>query len=168
MTPKDRTFYHLIRSLDWIKPEHLEIKKLYINQLKFAEKYIKKLNEAKSIFDKIDCINNAYVTMNNTVKFISGKNEDAGTDELTPLFQYVLIKSQPDRLVSNINYIKTFLSEEDMIGPKGFYLSQLESASSFISGIDFKQLNMNEKEFNQKKFDSLEKYKKEKEIEKGK
>ena len=168
MTPKDRTFYHLIRSLDWIKPEHLEIKKLYINQLKFAEKYIKKLNEAKSIFDKIDCINNAYVTMNNTVKFISGKNEDAGTDELTPLFQYVLIKSQPDRLVSNINYIKTFLSEEDMIGPKGFYLSQLESASSFISGIDFKQLNMDEKEFNQKKFDSLEKYKKEKEIEKGK
>ena len=163
MTPKDRTFFYLIRSLDWIKPEHLEIKKLYINQLKFAEKYIKKLNESKSIVDKIDCINNAYVTMNNTVKFISGKNEDAGTDELTPLFQYVLIKSQPDRLISNINYIKTFLSEEDMLGPKGFYLSQLESASSFISGIDFKQLNMDEKEFNQKKLDSIEKYKKEKE-----
>ena len=162
MTPKDRTFFYLTKSLDWIKPEHLEIKKLYVNQLKFAEKYIQKLDEAKSVYDKIDCINNAYVTMNNTVKFISGKNEDAGTDELTPLFQYILIKSHPEKLVSNINYIKTFLSEEDMLGPKGFYLSQLESASSFISGIDYKQLNMDEKEFNQKKLDSIEKYKKEK------
>ena len=160
ISTKDRTFLYLTRSLDWIKPEHLEINKLYVNQLKFAEKYIKKLNDSKSLFDKIDCINNAYVTMNNTVKFISGKNEDAGTDELTPLFQYVLIKSQPDKLISNINYIKTFLSEEDMLGPKGFYMSQLESASSFISGIDYKQLKIDEKEFNQKKLDSQNKYKK--------
>lgn len=96
--------------------------------------------------------------MNNTVKFISGKNEDAGQDELTPLFQYVLIKSQPERLFSNINYIKTFLSEEDLIGPKGFYMSQMESASSFISEIDYKQLNMNENEFKQKKAESSKKY----------
>jgi hypothetical protein len=157
-TAEDQKFLDLTRSLDWILPEHLEIKKLYVNQLKFAEKYIKKINEAKSVFDKIDCINSAYVTMNNTVKFISGKNEDAGQDELTPLFQYVLIKSQPERLFSNINYIKTFLSEEDLIGPKGFYMSQMESASSFISEIDYKQLNMNETEFNQKKEESIKKY----------
>lgn len=157
-TSEDQKFLDLTRSLDWILPEHLEIKKLYVNQLKFAEKYIKKINEAKSVFDKIDCINSAYVTMNNTVKFISGKNEDAGQDELTPLFQYVLIKSRPERLFSNINYIKTFLSEEDLIGPKGFYMSQMESASSFISEIDYKQLNMNETEFNQKKAESSKKY----------
>jgi hypothetical protein len=157
-TSDDQKFLDLTRSLDWILPEHLEIKKLYVNQLKFAEKYITKINEAKSVFDKIDCINNAYVTMNNTVKFISGKNEDAGQDELTPLFQYVLIKSQPERLFSNVNYIKTFLSEEDLIGPKGFYMSQMESASSFISEIDYKQLNMNETEFNQKKAESSKKY----------
>ena len=155
---EDKKFLELTKSLDWILPEHLEIKKLYVNQLKFAEKYIKKIDEAKSVFDKIDCINSAYVTMNNTVKFISGKNEDAGQDELTPLFQYVLIKSQPDRLFSNINYIKTFLSEEDLIGPKGFYMSQMESASSFISEIDYKQLNMSETEFNQKKEESIKKY----------
>ena len=167
-TPEDKKFLKLTRSLEWILPEHLEIKKLYVNQLKFAEKYIKKINEAKSVFDKIDCINSAYVTMNNTVKFISGKNEDAGQDELTPLFQFVLIKSQPERLFSNINYIKTFLSEEDLIGPKGFYMSQMESASSFISEIDYKQLNMNEAEFNQKKAESLKKYENENENSKKK
>ena len=130
---EDKNFYNLTRSIRWITPENLEIKKLYVNQLEFAEQYIRDMNEAKSVFDKLDCIHNAYVTMNNTVKFISGKNEDAGQDELTPLFQYVLIKAQPKRLISDINYIKSFLSEADQIGPKGFYVSQMESASSFIS-----------------------------------
>jgi hypothetical protein len=68
------------RTLGWIQPEHLEIKKLYVNQLKSAEKYISKMNEAKSVFDKLECIQNAFVIMNNTIKFISGKNENAGQD----------------------------------------------------------------------------------------
>ena len=155
---KDVEFTKVTRELSWIKPEHLEIKKLYVNQLKFAENYIKKINEAKSVFEKLDCINNAYVTMNNTVKFISGKNEEAGQDELTPLFQYILIKAQPERLLTNINYIKSILSEEDLIGPKGFYVSQLESASDFILKINHNQLKMTEEEFNKNKAESLRKF----------
>ena len=37
-TEKDIKFYENIRKLEWIKPEHLEIKKLYVNQLQLAEK----------------------------------------------------------------------------------------------------------------------------------
>ena len=154
-TDEDQKFFNLTRSLEFLTPEHLEIKKLYVNQLKFAEKYMQRMTESKSVFDKLDCIQNAYVAMNNTVKFISGKNEDAGQDELTPLFQYVLIKSKPERLISDINYIKSFLSEADQIGPKGFYVSQMESASSFISDLDHKQLNMSKEEFEEKKLESL-------------
>ena len=152
----DTSIQNITRSLEWIQPENLEIKKLYVNQLKFAEKYINRINEAKSVFDKLDCIQNAYVIMNNTVKFISGKNENAGQDEFTPLFQYILIKSQPERLCSNINYIKCFLSEVDLMSQNGFYLSQMESASSFILNIKGKDLKMDENEFEQKR----EKYKK--------
>ena len=158
---KDIKFYENTRKLEWIKPEHLEIKKLYVNQLKFAEKYIKRMDKAYSAFDKINCINNAYVTMNNTVKFISGKNEEAGQDELTPLFQYILIKAQPKFLFTNINYIKCLLSENDLMGPRGFYVSQMESASSFIFDITHTQLNMNEEEFYLKSKNALDKYNKE-------
>ena len=139
------------RSLEWIQPEHLDIKKLYVNQLKFAEKYLNKMNEAKSIYDKLDCVQNAYVIMNNTVKFISGKDENAGQDELTPLFQYILIKSQPERLSTNINYIKCFLSEAESIGRNGFYVSQMESACAFILNIKSSDLKMNDEEFNKKR-----------------
>ena len=156
---KDLKFFEITRDLEWIQPEHLEIKKLYVNQLKFAEKYIKQIDKEKSVFDKLECIHNAYVTMNNTVKFISGKNEDAGQDELTPLFQYILIKSQPEKIYTNIFYIKSILSEADLIGPKGFYVSQMESASDFISQIDYNTLKMGKEEFDNKKEQSRKKYK---------
>ena len=155
---RDSDFLKLTKMLDWIQPEHLEIKKIYVNQLKFAENYIKKMCDAHSVSDKIECINNAYVIMNNTVKFISGKNEEAGQDELTPLFQYVLIKSQPERLITDINYIKSLLSEEDLMGPKGFYVSQLVSASDFIKDLTYNQLKIDKTEFDQKKKESALKY----------
>lgn len=160
----DKNFYRDTRKLEWIKPENLEIKKLYVNQLKFAEKYIIRLDKAYSVFDKLDCIKNAYVTMNNTIKFISGKNEDAGQDELTPLFQYILIKSHPEYLVTNINYLKCFLSEDDLIGQKGFYVSQMESAYSFIVNINCSDLKMSKEEFDLKTKQALNKYNQEKKI----
>ena len=150
-TNSDDYIFNITKSLEWIRPENLDIKKLYINQLKFAEKYINRINEAKSVFDKLDCIQNAYVIMNNTVKFISGKNENAGQDEFTPLFQYILIKSQPERLDSNINYIKCFISDADLMGQNGFYFSQMESAKTFIENIKASDLKMDEKEFNEKR-----------------
>ena len=139
------------RTLGWIQPEHLEIKKLYVNQLKSAEKYISKMNEAKSVFDKLECIQNAFVIMNNTVKFISGKNENAGQDEMTPLFHYIIIKSQPERFYTNINYIKCFLSSTDLISKYGFFVTQMESACTYILHIKASDFKMNEEEFNNKR-----------------
>ena len=136
------------RTLGWIQPENLDIKKLYVNQLKSAEKYISKMNESKSVFDKLECIQNAFVIMNNTIKFISGKNENAGQDELTPLFQYIIIKSQPERLHTNINYIKCFLSSTDLISKYGFFVSQMESACTYILNIKGSDFKMDNEEFN--------------------
>ena len=46
----DTDILNATRSLEWIQPENLDIKKLYVNQLKFAEKYINRINDAKSVF----------------------------------------------------------------------------------------------------------------------
>ena len=168
LNEKDIQFYENTQKLVWIKPEHLEFKKLYANQLKFAEKNIQKMINAHSAYDKLECIKNAYVTMNNTVKFISGKKQDAGQDELTPLFQYILIKAKPKNLITNINYIKCFLNESELIGSRGFYVSQMESASSFIININHADLKMSKEEFDSKIKMSWEKYLKEKKNKKEK
>ena len=148
----DLDFYNMTKKLSWISPEHLEIKKVYINQLTNAILWIKKMDEKKSVRDKLFCISSAYNTMNNTIKFSSGKNDDAGQDELTPMFQYIIIKAQPPRIFSNINYIKCFLNDIQLSGELGFLFSQMEIATIFIMNIDYKSLKISEEEFNKKMY----------------
>ena len=144
---EDKNFYEQTKRLNWILPEHLDIKKIYINQLSNAIYWIQKIDEKKSIREKLFCISNAYNIMNNTIKFSSGKNENAGQDELTPIFQYIIIKAQPPRLHSNINYIKCFLDEEQLTGELGFLLSQMESATCFIMNMSYESLKITKDEF---------------------
>ena len=146
----DIKFYEKTLCLDWIEPEQLEIKKIYINQLGYAELCIKKMTEAKSVFDKLDCIKDAHTNMNNTIKFSSGKNDDAGQDELTPIFQYLVIKAHPKRIYSDIHYIKTFLGDTSLRGQEGFLVTQMESATSFIMQIDNERLKMTKEEYDNK------------------
>ena len=146
----DREFYNKTLSLDWIQPEQLDIKKLYVNQLGYAELCIKKMAEARSVFDKLNCIKDAHTNMNNIIKFNSGKNDDAGQDELTPIFQYIVIKAQPKRIHSDINYIKCFLGDATLRGQEGFLVTQMESATSFITSIDHEQLKMDKGEYDKK------------------
>ena len=143
----DIIFYNQTKKLYWITPEHLDIKKIYINQLSNAVIWIKKIDQAKSIRDKLYCISNAYNTMNNTIKFSSGKNDNAGQDELTPIFQYIIIKAQPQRIFSNINYIKCFLDDSGLTGELGFLLTQMESATCFIMDLDYEHLKITKEEF---------------------
>ena len=144
---EDIEFYEKTKCLDWVTPEQLEIKKVYVNQLGFAVMCIRKIDEAKSVFDKLDCIRNAHTNMNNTIKFSSGKNDDAGQDELTPIFQYIVIKAQPKRIFSDINYIKSFLDDSCLRGQEGFLVTQMESAASFISLIDHNHLKLSKEVF---------------------
>ena len=87
---EDYNFYKRTKILEWIRPENLEIKKLFINQLSLAILYIKKMDEEKSVLEKIRCIQNSFTNINNLIKFSGGKDKDAGQDETTPIFQYVV------------------------------------------------------------------------------
>ncbi len=147
---KDDDFYRQTLKLSWIKPEHLDIKKIYINELKFTENYIVKMEEKKSIYEKLNCISEAYDIINNTIKFCSGKNEDAGADDLAPIFQYIIIKARPRRFFSNIYYIKCFMRNEQNRGMYGFFLSQLEFSAEFVNNINHVKVKMSKEEFDKK------------------
>ena len=118
-----------------------------MNQLCFAENSIKKMDKSKSVLDKLNCIRDAHTNINNTIKFSSGKKDDAGQDELTPIFQYIVIKAQPRTIFTDINYIKCFLGDSRLRGEEGFLVTQMESATSFILSLNQEQLKMNKEEF---------------------
>ena len=58
-----------------------------------------------------------------------------------------IIKAQPQRIFSNINYIKCFLDEEQLTGELGFLLSQMESATCFIMNISYESFRITKEEF---------------------
>ena len=139
---EDVQFYNKTLLLDWITPENLEIQQFYVDQLTDAELCIKKFDNAESIFYKLNYIKDAFTNINNNIKYSSGKMEDSGQDEILPIFQYILIRSCPKRMKTNLNYINCFLSEDDYDSQSGYFLSQLESSYTFIMKIGYKELNI--------------------------
>jgi len=155
---EDDKFFYRTKYLDWVTPELLEIKKIYYNQLGFAISCIRKLDEARSLLDKLSLISNAHNSINNTIKFSSGKNEDVGLDEMTPIFQYIILKAHPKRMISNINYMKCFLGDNST-DFWALFLSQIEAAIEYINSIDHIKLNISKEEFDRKYNEAKEKYK---------
>ena len=145
---KDINFFNLTRTLDWVTKEHFGINNIELYQSNYPEKIIDKLEESKSLNEKINYIKCIYKYINSIYKFNTGKEDEIGQDEATPVLQYIIIKSQPKKLISNINFLKIFISEEEVMGDKGFYISQIESAIDFILSINHTHLNMEEELFN--------------------
>ena len=123
----------------------------------FAISCIRKIDEARSVLDKLNLIINAHTSINNTIKFSSGKDDDSGQDEMTPIFQYIILKAHPRRMYSNINYLKCFLGD-NLTDSRGFLLSQIESATSYINNINCDQLKISKNEFEKRYNEAKRKY----------
>ena len=155
---EDIAFYQRTKCLDWVTPEQLDIKTIYTNQLGFAIASIRKIDEARSVLDKLELIICAHNSINNTIKFSLGKEDDSGQDEMTPILQYIILKAHPKRMHSNINFIKSFFGDSNLTDSKGFLLSQIESALSYINNLDYKHLKITKEEFDSKYEKSRKKY----------
>ena len=152
----DFKFYQRTKCLEWVTPEQLDIKRVYFNQLGLAISCIRKMEKAKSVYDKLNLINNAHTSINNTIKFSSGKEQNSGQDEMTPILQYIILRAQPTRIISNINYIKCFLGERTY--SRAFLLIQIQSADSFINNLDYEQLKISKEEFDRQYEKAKEKF----------
>ena len=146
----DDKFYNTTRCLDWITPELLNIKKEYINQLGFAELCLKRMEEAISVSDKLEYINNAVDTIICTVKFSGEEEINVSNDEMIRIFMYILIKAQLKRINSNINYIKCFAENEEIYDKKEELFNLLDNAVINVLKINSNYLKMNNEEFNKK------------------
>ena len=144
----DNNFFTKTKSLSWLTPSKLDIKNISTAQLDYAIRCIQNLEDGKSVNDKLNCIREAHAALNNVIKFSTGSDSDAGQDEITPLFQYIVIQAQPQSIYTNISYIKTFLDESELSGSKGFLVTQIESAISYIEKLDETLLKKKDSELN--------------------
>ncbi|KAI9738946.1 MAG: hypothetical protein M1818_005260 [Claussenomyces sp. TS43310] len=72
---------------------------------------------------------------------------DSSADSFMPLLIYVVLQSNPDHLVSNVQYILRFRNQEKLGGEAGYYLSSLMGAVQFIENLDRTSLTISDEDF---------------------
>src|SRR2546421_3129496 len=72
---------------------------------------------------------------------------DQSADSFVPLLIYVILRANPEHLVSNIQYILRFRNQDKLGGEAGYYLSSLSGAIHFVEHLDRTSLTISDEEF---------------------
>ncbi|EEP80994.1 conserved hypothetical protein [Uncinocarpus reesii 1704] len=78
---------------------------------------------------------------------LAQQGNDTSADSFMPLLIYVVLKANPEHLVSNLQYILRFRNQEKLGGEAGYYLSSLSGAIQFIETLDRTTLTVSQEEF---------------------
>ena len=151
LNEKDKLFRTTCKKLSWLKPENLEIPEEVFSStlLKKAEYHIKKMDNLSTPGGMLDQFGIGVQLINSMFVFMMNqKHAEAG--DLLPLIIYGIINSKPKRMIFNINFIKYFMSENQLLGNIGYNLIQAESSTNYIQNLTGTKLKMDEQEFNKR------------------
>eukprot|EP00946_MAST-07B_sp_MAST-7B-sp1_P003698 g3698.t1 len=151
---RDQQLHDRISSLSFVKFEHLDIVGAETNDdfrlsWQLAMDELRKMNDYKAPRDKMVCLLNACKVI---VQLLSDAREDAdesppGADEFLPALIYVVLKSNPPNLFSNLDYIDCFRDPKKLISEPGYWYTNLYSAVTFLENVEHDRLSISEEEF---------------------
>ncbi|WEW55756.1 hypothetical protein PRK78_001189 [Emydomyces testavorans] len=145
---RDEILAQKIRIYGWVREEHLDIPSVDPNGHRFlilAQQELLKIKGYRAPRDKIICILNCCKVIFGLLK--NSKDSDTSADSFMPLLIYVVLKANPEHLVSNLQYILRFRNQEKLGGEAGYYLSSLSGAIQFIETLDQTSLTVSQEEF---------------------
>lgn len=137
-----------VRIYRWVQEKHLDVSPLDDNGrrfMSFAQQELLKIKMYRAPRDKVVCVLNCCKVI---FGFLStSKSADTSADSFVPLLIYVVLRSNPEHLVSNVQYILRFRNQDKLGGEAGYYLFSLMGAIQFIENLDRTSLTISDEEF---------------------
>ncbi|KAJ7781986.1 hypothetical protein DFH07DRAFT_901007 [Mycena maculata] len=146
---RDRVLTQRIALFGWIRETHLDIPVGEGSHgfLMFAQQELLKVNHYKAPRDKLICILNCCKVIFGLIRHLK---KEEGADSFVPILIYVVLKANPEHLLSNVEFINRFRNPVKLQSEAGYYLSSLMGAVSFIETMDHTSLsNITQEEFEQ-------------------
>lgn len=145
---RDHVLEEKLRLWGWIEGRHLDIDEKFWKSgesfVTLASEELRKINNYRAPRDKMICVLNCCKVIFGLLR--QTKSEESA-DGFLPLLIYVVIKAQPQHLISNLNYIQRFRSSERLGGEPGYYLSSLLGAVAFVENLDKSSLSITDEDF---------------------
>ncbi|TFK64094.1 hypothetical protein BDN72DRAFT_901836 [Pluteus cervinus] len=141
---KDRVLAQRIALFGWLEEKHLDIPEGEGSKgfMMFAQQELIKINHYKAPRDKLICILNSCKVIFGLIRHLK---KEEGADSFVPILIFVVLKANPDHLLSNVD---RFRNPAKLQSEAGYYLSSLMGAVSFIENMDHTSLsNITQEEF---------------------
>ncbi|KAI9230592.1 MAG: hypothetical protein DHS80DRAFT_28661 [Piptocephalis tieghemiana] len=144
---RDEIVHQKLQIFRWVEERHLDIPVTPHNRsyFEFAQTELLKINSYRAPRDKLICILNACIVIFGLLRHMEGP--DAGADKFFPILIYVVLKSDVEQLVSNVQYISRFRDPTKLESEAGYYLTNLMGVISFLERMDSSSLSISQEEF---------------------
>ncbi|PWZ03524.1 hypothetical protein BCV70DRAFT_197734 [Testicularia cyperi] len=147
---RDRVLKQRMNLFSWLREEHLDVPVGDHSRgfIEFSIQELLKINHYKAPRDKLICILNCCKVIFGMIRHLSTQEN---ADTFIPVLIFVVLKANPDNLISNVEYISRFRSPERLSSESGYYLSSLMGAIAFIETMDYTSLShITQEEFEKK------------------
>ena len=146
----DYLIYQQCLKLSWVEPNNMvSIPNLNLdNILPRTVGLIKEMDFEKSPEGKLRLVSKVIQIILNNSTYCLGSKIEGGMDDQVPMLIYVIIKAQPFRFSSNIDYLDLFLGGKDSgYGQGKQVIGMLQGIRDWILNVTCKKLGVTEQEF---------------------
>ncbi|KAL4510075.1 hypothetical protein ABPG72_010268 [Tetrahymena utriculariae] len=139
---KDNQFIIQAKKFSYMSIQHQNIEKFFLEESMWESiaHDLTKINDAESHLDKLNIIYDCFNNITQVMNMVPG--EGNGADDCFPIWVYILLKSQIDKIFTNINFIELMKRKNKTVSDEiGYVFAQFQSAAKYIYDLTEDQIH---------------------------